>query len=141
MGVVMSQRQRERETGHVNLIITISCLLLTTTLTRAQFRPKREAGFYTTRFGRSDPMMRFREIHTSFVPVDSFPLEYSPHKPLAHQMTVAGDVVGSGDIRPSLLCQFSPRKQSYNCHPRAQPSQFSPWKKNDNDLELSYKYS
>merc|ERR1711874_883782 len=110
MGVVMSQRQRERETGHVNLIITISCLLLTTTLTRAQFRPKREAGFYTTRFGRSDPMMRFREIHTSFVPADSFPLEYSPHKP------------------------------SYNCHPRAQPSQFSPWKKNDNDLELSYKY-
>ena len=40
---------------------------------------EREAGFYTTRFGRSDPMMRFRETHTSFVP-ESFPLEYSSNK-------------------------------------------------------------
>ena len=29
---------------------------------------EREAGFYTTRFGRSDPMMRFHEVQTRFVP-------------------------------------------------------------------------
>ena len=37
------------------------------------------AGFYTTRFGRSDPMMRFKETHTSFFP-ETIPLEFAPHK-------------------------------------------------------------
>merc|ERR1712110_191394 len=132
---VMTQTQGQP--GHVNLLISCLLLLLAITPTRAQYRQKREAGFYTTRFGRSDPMMRLRESHTSFVP-ESFPLDFSSDKPLSHQMKVAGDVVESGDLPPALLCQFSPRRQFYSCHPHAQPS---PWKKNENDLELSYKYS
>merc|ERR1712241_1559228 len=108
MGVVMIQRQRERETGHVNLIITIFCLLLGNTLTRAQFRPKREAGFYTTRFGRSDPMMRFRETHTSYFP-EAGPLDYPNHrKPVSSPLAV-GTVGGAANLQspPSLLCDFS----------------------------------
>ena len=29
---------------------------------------ERDAGFYTTRYGRSDPMMRFKEAQTRFFP-------------------------------------------------------------------------
>merc|ERR1711874_156201 len=98
MGVMV---QTQRQSGHVKFTITLACLLLLTTSSpaRTQYRPKREAGFYTTRFGRSDPLMRFREARTSFVP-ESFPLERFSNKvssrvlsPLAHQMSVAGDVV------------------------------------------------
>merc|ERR1719219_139502 len=129
--------QTQRLTGHVNLTIFF-LLLLNTSISpaRTQYRPKRDAGFYTTRFGRSDPMMRMREARTRFVP--EFPMEFSSNKQLAHQMNAAGEVVESGDLTPALLCQYSLRKQFYTCHPRDQPS---PWKKNDNDLELFYKYS
>ena len=32
------------------------------------FHQEREAGFYTTRYGRSDPMMRFKETQTRYFP-------------------------------------------------------------------------
>merc|ERR1711915_372589 len=41
---------------------------LSSSASLANKRLKREAGFYTTRFGRSDPMMRFEELKTRFAP-------------------------------------------------------------------------
>lgn len=37
---------------------------------------ERDAGFYTTRFGRSDPMMRLREVQTRFVPEQVGQVQY-----------------------------------------------------------------
>merc|ERR1712066_302665 len=131
------------QAGHVNIFLSL-CLatLLCLPSQAAQYRPKREAGFYTTRFGRSDPMMRFRETQTSFYP-ETVPMEYAPHhkvdgfKIVTPQIT-DGDGVGRDDLPPSLICDFSPRKKSYTCHPNTQPS---PWSISENKMNLSYKYS
>merc|ERR1711963_551633 len=134
MGVVMVQ-----EHGQSTNVKTIAFVLLTLSLhsEAANIRPKREAaGFYTTRFGRSDPMMRFRETHTSYFP-EAGPLDYPNHrKPVSSPLAV-GTVGGTANLQslPSLLCDFSLRKQAYTCRPT---DQLSPWKKSEN---LSSNYS
>merc|ERR1711976_198449 len=81
-------------------------------------RAKREAGFYTTRYGRSDPMMRFKETQTRF-----FPEPLPPGPELKMTQT---------EPMPKIACEFSIRKKSYICMPISE----APWKKLDETMLL-----
>merc|ERR1712013_376789 len=58
--------------------LLIILILLTMTMATCQgARIKREAGFYTTRYGRSDPMLRYPGLHTK---VAHQPKPGNPHQ-------------------------------------------------------------
>merc|ERR1712154_184661 len=100
---------------------TLSCLivilLFVMTVGCNHQRLKREAGFYTTRFGRSDPMMRFEELKTRFAPEVG-----ETSKRLSH----GGDLMGTSPPMLTLedikgrrhepkRCVFSVRRGTFVC--------------------------
>merc|ERR1712241_338871 len=89
-------------------------------------RSKREAGFYTTRYGRSDPMMRIHEAQTRYYPE---PLPLGPK----HLNSISVENEAPSE---TVTCGFSMRKKAIICKPRADAP--SPWKKVDEALLLSY---
>merc|ERR1719431_238507 len=106
--------------------VTTIFIILTMALATGQgARIKREAGFYTTRYGRSDPMLRFAGVHTKFVPQSR---QGNPHQA---DWRVGGDIgvdgvdgddgVDDGYLEdhkqaPLLLCAYSPRGGQYQCY-------------------------
>merc|ERR1712025_830237 len=115
----------------------LSLLLLT--FDASLNRKKREAGFYTTRYGRSDPMlspvMRMRDSQTRFFPEPVALDQESKHnKPLKYiTLFNQSPEQGEEEIQPKVFCEFSVRKKVYFC----KPSSESPWKKIDDTLMMS----
>merc|ERR1711879_221056 len=118
---------------------TISCLivilLFVMTVGCNHQRLKREAGFYTTRYGRSDPMMRFKETQTRYFP-DPVPAVPESNKQSQRNIYIVGSdlVENDNDSPPPVACEFSVKKRAYICKPLSS----SPWKKIDNTMALSY---
>eukprot|EP00090_Calanus_glacialis_P008471 TRINITY_DN16824_c0_g1_i1.p2 TRINITY_DN16824_c0_g1~~TRINITY_DN16824_c0_g1_i1.p2 ORF type:complete len:118 (-),score=36.83 TRINITY_DN16824_c0_g1_i1:136-489(-) len=88
--------------------VTSTLIILIMGLALAQGeRIKREAGFYTTRFGRSDPMMRLHEVQTRFVP------EQGQH---LSDVGIDQSINSENEVR----CIFSVRRRVFVCHPEVE---------------------
>merc|ERR1712013_836791 len=92
--------------------LLIILILLTMTMATCQgARIKREAGFYTTRYGRSDPMLRFPGLHTKVVH------QPQPGNPHQADWRVYGDEDGVDGVDGYQLAQrYWPEEGSEQYH-------------------------
>merc|ERR1740137_299118 len=94
--------------------VTSTLIILTMAWATGQgARLKRDAGFYTTRFGRSDPMMRFQEVQTRFVPEPGTGQGHSQH--WNPQFSDMDNEATKSSVFPPLACIFSVRRKAYVC--------------------------
>merc|ERR1711915_1042934 len=127
MGSHAMQRNLFNSSRLSHVTITFFFLVsLSSSASLANKRLKREAGFYTTRFGRSDPMMRFEELKTRFAPEvgeASKRLSYT-----GVPMDTASQILTLEDIkgRPHepRQCVFSVRRGTFVCR----NGESDPWK-------------
>merc|ERR1719383_1036112 len=103
-------------------ILVLTCIL------HISLAHKREAGFYTTRFGRSDPMMaraNLEELRTRFLPETEDVMESQTEMEVWPGVEVAPDWEEThGTIQDTLTCVWSVRNKNFLCREAS-----APWKK------------
>merc|ERR1712126_260064 len=116
---------------HLYNLVTSLILLLVLTGSKGTSIKDQDAGFYTTRFGRSDPSLRMQELTTRYSP-DSRVLRSSEwqnrYMPRLWEM-IEDENKFSG--MPPLVCHFSIARSRYSC------SKADPWSVSPPDDELT----
>merc|ERR1712179_205347 len=98
--------------------VTTIFIILTMALATGQgARIKREAGFYTTRYGRSDPMLKFPGVHTNFLTQGNLhQADWRAGGDIGLDGVDDGYLVDHKQVAPLLLCAYSPRGGQYQCY-------------------------
>merc|ERR1711915_79560 len=112
--------------SHVTITFFFFFVSLSSSASLANKRLKREAGFYTTRFGRSDPMMRFEELKTRYAPEVGETSKRFSHTGVpmdaSSQMLTLEDI--KGRRHEPKRCVFSIRRGTFVCL----QGESDPWK-------------